>query len=87
MNTSQTITQHKALALQAAIEQGLLHDNQPHIALVNTQGIFDTAQALQNAFPENTRHCFAVKSNPYKKILKVLKKAGWGAEVASSPEL
>jgi len=85
--SSQHFSQHKALALQAAIEQGLLHDNQPHIALVNTQGILDTAQALQNAFPENTRHCFAVKSNPYKKILKVFNKAGVGAEVASSPEL
>lgn len=81
------IASHKTLAMQAAVEQGLLHENQPHIALVNTQGIIETVQSLQNAFPENTRHCFAVKANPYKKILKVLKKAGMGAEVASSPEL
>ncbi len=73
--------------MQAAVEQNLLHEIQPHIVLVNIQGILDTASALSSAFPENTRHCFAVKANPYKKILKVLKQGGMGAEVASATEL
>ncbi len=92
MNTDQplnnpTVANHKSLALQAAIEQGLLHESQPHIALVNIEGINQTVEALKAAFPDSTRHCFAVKANPYRKILKVLKKAGVGAEVASATEL
>ena len=84
---STDVSDHKQRALQAAIQQGLLDNNNPLLALVNWQGIFDTVQKLQAAFPSGVRHCFAVKSNPYLGILSLLREAGMGAEVASSPEL
>jgi len=82
-----TIASHKARALQAAIQQNLLNEKSPLLALVTTQGIQTTAKALQAAFPQGSRHCFAVKSNPYLGILTSLQAAGMGAEVASIPEL
>lgn len=88
VNVSQhMVSQHKEYALQAAIQQGLLNEESPLLALVSTQGILDTIERLKASFPKDVRHCFAVKSNPYKNILKSINKAGIGAEVASITEL
>ena len=78
---------HKMLAMKAAITQGLLNEENPLLVLVHQQGIFDTVNDLHSAFPAHFTHCFAVKANPYLNILKILEKAGMGAEVASAPEL
>ncbi len=83
MNT----TQHKSLAIKAAINQGLLNEDKPLIALMNIHGLQKSVNDLTEAFPDHFKHCFAVKANPYLKFLEVLKNAGMGAEVASSTEL
>lgn len=81
------IAKHKTLAMKAAIAEGLLNCNKPLVALVNKQGIINSVKNLHDAFNDNFRHCFAVKANPYLKILQELRKAGMGAEVASEPEI
>jgi diaminopimelate decarboxylase len=81
------IAKHKTLAIQNAIKQGLLGDDRPLVALVNLQGLTHSVKDLLGAFPDHFRHCFAVKANPYQKVLKSLHLAGMGAEVASLPEL
>lgn len=87
MGKTFNIAKYKQQALQAALQQGLLQEDSPLLVLVNQQGIVDTANSLQQAFPDGTRHCFAVKANPYLEILKLMRNAGLGAEVASAPEL
>jgi diaminopimelate decarboxylase len=81
------LASHKKLAIKAAIEQGLLGEKKPLLVLVNQQGIIDSVNKLHDAFPRHFKHCFAVKANPYLKILQQLKQAGMGAEVASLAEL
>lgn len=81
------IAQHKSLAFQAAIQQGLLNDNNPYVSLVYAQGVETTVQNLNAAFPDDFRHCYAVKANSYLGILKLINKTGMGAEVASIVEL
>lgn len=81
------ITDHKKQAIKAVIQQGLLNSENPLVVLVNQQGIIDTVEKLHHAFPGYFRHCFAVKANPYLKILEQLRKAGMDAEVASMTEL
>jgi len=81
------ITSHKQLAIQAAIEQGILSEEKPLVALVNKQGLVNSVKKLHAAFPSHFKHCFAVKANPYFKILQQLQETGMGAEVASLPEL
>jgi len=81
------IAQHKSLAIKAAIDQGLLDDNKPVVALMNIQGLQKSVNDLITAFPDHFQHCFAVKANPYLKFLEVLNRAGMGAEVASPTEL
>lgn len=81
------IASHKTLAIIAAIAEGILSEDRPLVALVNKHGILNSVKTLHRAFPKHFRHCFAVKANPYLKILEELQKAGMGAEVASLPEL
>lgn len=52
--------------------------------LSRLQGRLD---ALKNAFPSTTLHAVAVKANPTLEILKRIRMAGYGAEVASLGEL
>ncbi len=87
LNKMTTLASHKELAIKAAIEQGLLSEQKPLLALVNQQGIIDSVKKLHAAFPQHFKHCFAVKANPYLKILQQLQQAGMGAEVASLAEL
>ena len=81
------IAKHKINALQASLSHDLLNDDTPLLALVNIDGIFDSVKSLQDAFPSYFSHYFAVKANPYLKILEVLHQSEMGAEVASAPEL
>lgn len=81
------IARHKSLAIQAALRKGLLNDEKPALALLNIQRLYDSVKQLQDAFPDFFKHTFAVKANPYLKILEHLNQAGIGAEIASLPEL
>ncbi len=85
--TQQDIAAHKRIALKNAIQKGLLSIDQPLLALMDKQGIQTTIQKLNNAFPKDYLHFFAVKANPYLEFLKWLNQCGMGAEVASITEL
>ncbi|SPF03928.1 diaminopimelate decarboxylase [Streptomyces sp. MA5143a] len=80
-------------AVRAAVEQGLLGPSTPLIGLLDVAGIRASAAALRQAFDEVTApgtpvlHAFAVKATPLVPVLRLLREAGIGAEVASAGEL
>ncbi|MFF3291811.1 diaminopimelate decarboxylase [Streptomyces sp. NPDC003023] len=79
------------LAVRAAVEQGLLTEEQPVTALLDVAGIRASAAALRAAFAAVTDarvlHAFAVKAAPLVPVLALLHEEGLGAEVASPGEL
>ncbi|MET9669885.1 diaminopimelate decarboxylase [Streptomyces sp. NPDC006475] len=78
-------------AVRAAVEQGLLTEEQPVAALLDVAGIRTCAAALRDAFAAVTDapvlHAFAVKAAPLVPVLALLDDEGIGAEVASPGEL
>ncbi|WP_166802790.1 diaminopimelate decarboxylase [Streptomyces sp. ICN441] len=78
-------------AVRAAVEQGLLSETEPVVALVDIAGVRASAAALRSAFEELTGapvlHAFAVKAAPLVPVLRLLDAEGIGAEVASPGEL
>ncbi|MFE0425243.1 diaminopimelate decarboxylase [Streptomyces sp. NPDC058953] len=78
-------------AVRAAVEQGLLTEEEPVVALLDTAGIRASAAALHAAFAAVTDapvlHAFAVKAAPLVPVLALLNAEGVGAEVASPGEL
>ncbi|MFJ1750162.1 diaminopimelate decarboxylase [Streptomyces sp. NPDC088116] len=81
------------LAVRAAVEQGLISETEPVVALLDVAGIRASAAALRTAFEEITApgtpvlHAFAVKAAPLVPLLRLLDAQGIGAEVASPGEL
>lgn len=80
-------------AVRAAVEQGLVGPAAPIAGLLDITGIRASAAALRAAFdavtPDGTPvlHAFAVKASPLVPVLRLLRDAGIGAEVASPGEL
>lgn len=80
-------------AVRAAVEQGLLGPDTPIVGLLDVTGIRESAAALRSAFDAVTApgtpvlHAFAVKATPLVPVLRLLREAGIGAEVASPGEL
>ncbi|MGV9879056.1 diaminopimelate decarboxylase [Streptomyces sp. NPDC003006] len=80
-------------AIRAAVEQGIVGPATPLTCLLDTAGIRASAAALRAAFeavtPPGTPvlHAFAVKATPLVPVLRLLRSAGIGAEVASPGEL
>lgn len=78
-------------AVRAAVEQGLLSDEQPVTALIDVAGVRASAAGLREAFAAVTDapvlHAFAVKASPLVPVLALLAAEGIGAEVASPGEL
>ncbi|MEU6122869.1 diaminopimelate decarboxylase [Streptomyces sp. NPDC047123] len=80
-------------AVRAAVEQGVVGPAAPVAGLLDTAGIRAGAAALHAAFdavvPPGTPvlHAFAVKATPLVPVLRLLRSAGIGAEVASPGEL
>ncbi|MCX4666752.1 diaminopimelate decarboxylase [Streptomyces sp. NBC_01381] len=80
-------------AVRAAVEQGLVGPAAPIAGLLDITGIRASAAALHAAFdavtPDGTPvlHAFAVKASPLVPVLRLLRDAGIGAEVASPGEL
>ncbi|GHK05813.1 diaminopimelate decarboxylase [Streptomyces sp. Y2F8-2] len=80
-------------AVRAAVEQGLLGPDAPLAGLLDVAGIRDSAAALRAAFDAVVApgtpvlHAFAVKATPLVPVLRLLREAGIGAEVASPGEL
>ncbi|MFF1381781.1 diaminopimelate decarboxylase [Streptomyces sp. NPDC058308] len=80
-------------AVRAAVEQGVVGPAAPVAGLLDVAGIRASAAALHAAFdavtPPGTPvlHAFAVKAAPLVAVLRLLRSAGVGAEVASPGEL
>ncbi|MET7615802.1 diaminopimelate decarboxylase [Streptomyces sp. NPDC005408] len=78
-------------AVRAAVEQGLVSEEQPVAALLDVTGIRASAAALRAAFAAVTDapvlHAFAVKAAPLVPVLALLRDEDIGAEVASPGEL
>ncbi|MDN3023057.1 diaminopimelate decarboxylase [Streptomyces sp. S.PB5] len=80
-------------AVRAAVEQGLLGPDSPIVGLLDVTGIRESAAQLRAAFDAVTApgtpvlHAFAVKATPLVPVLRLLREAGIGAEVASPGEL
>ncbi|MEV7198135.1 diaminopimelate decarboxylase [Streptomyces sp. NPDC093510] len=80
-------------AVRAAVEQGVVSPAEPVVGLLDVAGIRASAAALRAAFdavtPPGTPvlHAFAVKATPLVPVLRLLRSAGIGAEVASPGEL
>ncbi|WP_328399831.1 diaminopimelate decarboxylase [Streptomyces sp. NBC_00390] len=78
-------------AVRAAVEQGLLSEAEPVVAMLDVAGIRAAASALRTAFAAVTGapvlHAFAVKATPLVPVLALLHAEGIGAEVASPGEL
>lgn len=73
--------------LRAAIGQGLLGEDRPLAAFVDTGGVRRTVRSLQVAFPDHFEHMFAAKANSLRRALESVRKLGMGCEVASPGEL
>jgi diaminopimelate decarboxylase len=80
-------------AVRAAVEHGLLGPDAPLVGLLDVVGIRDSAAALRAAFDAVVApgtpvlHAFAVKATPLVPVLRLLREAGIGAEVASPGEM
>ncbi|MEU4799556.1 diaminopimelate decarboxylase [Streptomyces sp. NPDC023327] len=80
-------------AVRAAVVQGVVGPGAPLAGLLDIAGVRASAAALRAAFaavtPPGTPvlHAFAVKATPLVPVLRLLRSAGIGAEVASPGEL
>lgn len=77
-------------ALRAAVEQGLVGEEEPVVGLLDITGIEHSARALHAAFATPgtaVTHTFAVKAASLVPVLALLGECGLGAEVASPGEL
>lgn len=80
-------------AVRAAVEQGLVGERAPVAGLLDVVGIREAARELRAAFDgvvapgTPVLHAFAVKAAPLVPVLRLLREAGLGAEVASPGEL
>lgn len=77
-------------ALRAAVEQGLVGEEEPVLGLLDITGITHAATALHAAFATPgvaITHTFAVKAASLVPVLALLGECGLGAEVASPGEL
>ena len=74
-------------AVQAAVQDGLLSEENIIAAFVNTDGVAQTIQSLKQAFPDSFRHAFAAKANTMSHALRLVKESGLGCEASSPGEL
>ncbi|MEU1091313.1 diaminopimelate decarboxylase [Streptomyces sp. NPDC005892] len=78
-----------AHAVRRAVADGLLGESQPVVGFIDTQGVRDSVEALQEAFAGTPQvlHTFAAKASPLVPVLRLLASYGMGCEVASPGEL
>lgn len=89
----ETVTEHQILrskVIQAAVAAGLMDkDDLTLAAFMDLAGIEENISVLTDSFPgqADVLHAFASKANPLPPLLKVIREAGMGCEVASPGEL
>ena len=82
-----TISKKKIKQVRMLLEQGLVDEGTPLVSFVDIEGIYEAIDALQNSFPDNFFHTFAVKANAMRSVLSIIRECGMGAEVASPGEM
>jgi len=88
--TDDELGTRRGRALRAAVEQGLVSQDEPVVGLLDVEGITRSAAALHAAFDTpgvTVTHHFAVKAASLVPVLALLGECGLGAEVASPGEL
>lgn len=73
--------------LREVVAQGLLDNTVPAVITYDLSVLEKRLKVLSSAFPADTLHTVAIKSNPLLSILELITKAGFGLEAASSGEL
>lgn len=78
---------HIAEILRKAWVEGLIDEDDSAVLFQDLSFIDDRYRTLVEAFPEDTLHAVAVKTNPLVSVLKHINKLGAGMEAASMPEV
>jgi len=76
-----------AATLSRALSGGLIGASDDTIVFYDLSRLDLTLDVLKRSFPSTTLHAIAVKANPSVEVLKRIRLAGHGAEVASMGEL
>jgi len=76
-----------AATFSRAINEGVIKSHDDTVVFYNLSRLSDVIDSLRTAFPPTTLHTMAVKANPLVEVLKQVRAAGHGAEVASLGEL
>lgn len=90
MNTDQKkISPEEISSIFRLAKEKKFFDETEHQSAIffNIEKIQERILDLKNAFPEDTLHAVAIKTNPLFKVLSLLKSYGAGAEAASYPEV
>ena len=82
-----TLSECKALVVQAAVTQGLIGGDTLIAGFVDVAGVQGVVGELRRAFPAHFTHAFAAKAGCLESILALVRSAGMGCEVASPGEL
>ena len=81
------LSARKAEAAGSAIAKGLVGEAQPVAGFVDLDGLKATIAALHASFPPHFMHAFAAKAGSILSLLRIVRDAGMGCEVASPGEL
>ena len=73
--------------LSRAISKGILSNSDDALVFYDLSRLDGMLDALRTAFPSTALHAVAIKANPTVEVLKRIRVAGHGAEVASIGEL
>lgn len=73
--------------LSQAISEGILGTSDDAVVFYNLTRLDEVLDSLRDAFPATALHAVAVKANPTVEVLKRIRGADYGAEVASMGEL
>ncbi|MHB1002120.1 MAG: type III PLP-dependent enzyme domain-containing protein [Armatimonadota bacterium] len=93
MNSTQSVCTERldatdmAAVLSRAIDQGVIGHYDDTTVFYDLSRLDSILATLRASFPPTTLHAVAVKANPIVEILRRIRKAGHGAEVASIGEL
>jgi diaminopimelate decarboxylase len=73
--------------LSRAIAEGAIGNSDDAVIFYNLSRLDDMLGSVRASFPANALHTVAVKANPVVEVLRRIRRAGHGAEVASIGEL
>ena len=86
-NLENSISDRKLEQIQVMLKERLVDERTPLAGFVDIDGVRQSIGDLQNSFPSNFFHTFAVKANAMRSVLAIIRDCGMGAEVASPGEI